>query len=342
MKERVNYLLKQYFYNKANHQELDELFGIIRSAKYDDDISLLIKELYEQLKRDDPSLTYIDDMGKLWDSSNTAIFSPSVPDEEIPKSRREPIKMRTYIGVAACCLVLLVVGLLYKNWSVADHQNVQIQVIKRAAVDENKVIFLADGTKVWVNSSSQLEYPQEFKRGQPREVKLVGEAYFEVEHAKDWPFIVHTGDVQTKVLGTKFNVKAYVGMPEIQVSVKTGKVMVMKKNETLATLIQNQELNVPTMSTTALPVVREKELKSKVVGSWTSGYLEYEDESIATIIADLERFYRIKIRLDRSSISDKIITLSVQKDSDPPYVLEVLATLTDTAIKMEDDNYIIF
>ncbi|MBE8719257.1 FecR family protein [Sphingobacterium pedocola] len=340
MKERVNYLLKQYFYNRANRQELDELFAIIRSAEYDEDIALLIKELYEQLRRDDPSLTYIDDMGKLWESPHAADLPPTFTEKEISLPRRRSVTVKMYLSVAACALLLLLAGLLYQHWPITNHS--EVQIIKHAAPDENKVILLADGTKVWVNSSSQLQYPQEFKRGQPREVTLIGEAYFEVEHAENWPFIVHTGDVQTKVLGTKFNVKAYPNMKEIQVSVKTGKVMVSKRNETLATLIQNQELNVPARSTTTFRTVKEKELKSKVVGSWTSGYLEYEDEPIAAVIADIERFYRVEIRLDRASLRDEIITLSVLKESDPAYVLEVLATLTDTAIKIENKKYVIF
>lgn len=67
---------------------------------------------------------------------------------------------------------------------------------------------LPDGTKIWLNSSSSLTYPNRFA-GQTREVTLDGEAYFEVVHQADKPFIVHTGRSSVKVLGTTFNIDAY-------------------------------------------------------------------------------------------------------------------------------------
>lgn len=67
---------------------------------------------------------------------------------------------------------------------------------------------LPDGTKIWLNSSSSLTYPNRFS-GQTREVTLDGEAYFEVVHQPDKPFIVHTGRSCVKVLGTTFNIDAY-------------------------------------------------------------------------------------------------------------------------------------
>ena len=67
-------------------------------------------------------------------------------------------------------------------------------------------IVLPDGSRVWLNARSSLIYPNKFLTGQPRKVKLNGEAYFEVAHDKSRPFIVETEKVQTRVLGTSFNV----------------------------------------------------------------------------------------------------------------------------------------
>lgn len=339
MKARINYLLRQYFHNRSNHEELDELFGMIRSAKYDQELALLIKKLYEELKREDPSLTYVDDNGKLLEFPDFAGQQDRLLLDQQEKSSGR--NLRWYIGVAACAAMLLV-GFFYGQWSQDRKPAEHVQVINSVARDQNKIIHLADGSKVWINASSKLEYPQEFKKGHPREVTLTGEAYFEIEHAEDWPFIVHTGDVQTKVLGTKFNIKAYPGMEDILVTVKSGKVMVSKENKTLATLLGNQELSIPMMASASVPEIKEKELKSKVAGSWTAGYLEYEDESIASVVADLERFYQLSIELRNPTLGDKVITLSVPKESDLSYVLEILTVLTESRFKIEDNNYIIF
>lgn len=339
MKERINYLLRQYFYNRSNRSELDELFAIIRSAKYDEELALLIKELYEELKRQDPSLTYVDDDGRLLDfkENQNNQSHPSIAEKE----RKDRNNYKIYIGVAISA-AMLIVGFFYGQQWQTHKVDQQVQVINSIVQDDDKIVVLDDGTKVWLNSSSTLEYPKAFKEGEPREVTLIGEAYFEVEHAEDWPFIVHTGDISTKVLGTKFNVKAYSDMKDVLVTVKSGKVMVSKENTILATLIKNQELRVPLMPVSVSATAMEKELKSKVAGSWTAGYLEYEDESIFSIIADLERYYKISIDLLHPSLGDKIITLSVAKDSDPQYVLEILTTLTDSKFKKEGNNYLIF
>lgn len=341
MKARVNYLLRQYFDNTASRQELDDLFRIIQSAKYDEDIAVLIKELYEELKQQDPSLTYVDDNGRLLDISEAAVTEIGEP----LGSNEKPIRRywRISIGAAAAIAVLWLGFYAVRQWAdTTPAQQEQVQVIKNAASDENKVIVLADGSKVWLNSSSRLEYPQEFKKGETREVTLIGEAYFEVEKAEEWPFVVHTGDVQTKVLGTKFNVKAYPQMTDVLVTVKSGKVMVSKKNKALATLIMNQELSVPVIEDLRVQPAKEKQLKNKVAGNWTEGYLEYEDETIASIIADLERFYKVSIQLEQEALREKIITLTVTKDSTPEYVIEILTTLTDTHFKIEENTYIIY
>lgn len=336
MKARIHYLLRQYFYDRSTRSELDELFAVIRSAKYDEELSLLIKELYEELRRQDPSLTYVDHNGKLLDFSDTQSHSQAGP-----KKKRSSRYLRVYVGIAVSAAMLLV-GFFYgQQWRTNDTGEL-VQVINSVIHDDNKILILDDGTKVWMNSSSKLEYSKTFRKGQPREVTLIGEAYFEVERAEDWPFIVHTGDIKTKVLGTKFNVKAYPGMKDVLVSVKSGKVMVSKHNTVLATLVQDQELSVPLLPNRVLPPLKEKALKSKVAGSWTTGYLEYEDESITAIIADLERFYGISIDLRHPALGDKVITMSVLKDSEPNEILEILTTLTDTHFEREENNYIIF
>lgn len=84
-------------------------------------------------------------------------------------------------------------------------------------------IVLSDGTRVILNAGTTLSYPAAFVSSQ-REVKVNGEAFFEVSHDKDHPFIVSAENVKVKVLGTKFNVKAYKEDDHIEVTLTEGKV----------------------------------------------------------------------------------------------------------------------
>ena len=88
---------------------------------------------------------------------------------------------------------------------------------------------LADGTNVWVFAESEIRFPTRFK-GNKREVYLEGEAYFDVTHDEQHPFIVHTEQLNVKVLGTGFNVMAYKGDARTEVTLVHGKVDVKSKN----------------------------------------------------------------------------------------------------------------
>lgn len=338
MKTRIRYLLRQYVENRASRQELEEFFHIVNSAKHDEELAACVKETYEALKQENPSLTYIDSEGEL-------NFLPDTGSVHQLSSRSGRKVIRLWIPAVAVA-VLLVFVLLPRSQrdgegNAPDQPTELVYVIKQAANDENKVIQLSDGTKIWLNSSSKLEYPQAFDASSPREVTLIGEAFFEVEKAADWPFIVHTGSVKTTVLGTAFNIKAYPGMDSVSVSVKHGKVAISKNNHSLATLENNQELRVALAEHTS-EAVQQRTLSSKVAGSWKEGYLDYEDETIASIVADLQRFYGITVRLQDALLADELITISLRRDSRPEYALNILCRLTDKQLKQQGDTFIIY
>jgi len=94
---------------------------------------------------------------------------------------------------------------------------------------QNEMLLLSDGSKVWLNKNSTLNYPTHFE-GKDREVELEGEAFFEIEKNEKHPFIIHSQNTTTKVLGTSFLVKSYPNTDFVKVSVKTGIVLFQSKN----------------------------------------------------------------------------------------------------------------
>ena len=84
-------------------------------------------------------------------------------------------------------------------------------------------LILPDSTKVWLNANSKLVYPSSFKEG-IRQVELDGEAYFDVRHNGDNPFVVRTKSMNVTVLGTEFNVSAYSGIEEFNIALLRGSV----------------------------------------------------------------------------------------------------------------------
>ncbi|SEM68344.1 FecR family protein [bacterium A37T11] len=322
-KKRVRYLFHQYVHDLATRPELEEFFHLVRDASSNEELAGHIKELYDELKRTHPSLSYVDEQGKL--------NLPTLPS-------KIGTSIRLYAAFAAAVLLLVSAVIFLRPGPGHTNKARYEEVIKMAAKDENKYVLLSDSTKIWINSSSKLEYPERFD-GETREINLEGEAYFEVKHADKVPFIIHTGDITTTVLGTSFNIKAYPDMDRVVVAVKLGKVKISKRSQVLATLVKNQEFSV----TTKLPEAHTEEriLSTKIAGNWKDGYLDYEDEPIEMVVKDLKRIYGAHVTLADSSLKQERITISFLRSAGASSVLNILCKLTDKKLTKQDSIYII-
>ena len=201
---------------------------------------------------------------------------------------------------------------------------------------EYKYILLPDSTQVWLNAGSTLEYPDHFDKT-IREVSLSGEAYFDVKHAAEHPFIIHTGQILTTVLGTAFNINAYADRSNIKVSVSRGKVKVSRGNQQLALLLRNQEIKVSQ---------KESEKPQRVsstnsIAEWQQGNMVYDDEKMGEIIADLQRVYNVNIQLMNVNMINVQVTTRFRRELGIGQALEILCKLTDTQVSDRNGTYFI-
>ena len=330
MKERITYLFTQYYTNRCTRNELDEFFQVINAAKNDNEINDLIKSAYEEIKKNNPSLTYIDEEGRLVLREPEWLYSPAADLPELQAKKRQ-----LPVWVAAACLLLAftAIGLWQFKKDVPEIAIVQ-KFTERA---EHKFLLLSDSTQVWLNASSTINYPEHFDE-KKREVYLNGEAYFDVKHADKVPFIIHTGDVTTVVLGTAFNIKAYNGQQHITVSVKRGKVQVMKANKVVSTLIKGQEVKIDHKD--IHPLI-DKAAGNSNAGSWQYGYLAYEDENFGDIISDMERVYNTEIIVMNGQLKNILVTTSFNRDIGARKALEILCRLTGSKLEIKNNQYLI-
>ncbi|MBF4516881.1 FecR domain-containing protein [Flavobacterium sp. ANB] len=128
-----------------------------------------------------------------------------------------------YNWAAVACAVFVLSISSYQAFIQFNTQKQEVTATKTFAKDI-RLLFLPDGTRVWLNENSELEYPSKFSPDK-RTVTLKGEAFFEVKRDPSRPFIISSGTIKTTVLGTSFNIKAY-GDKEPEVNVRTGKVKV--------------------------------------------------------------------------------------------------------------------
>ena len=183
------------------------------------------------------------------------------------------------------------------------------------------VIKLSDGTKVWLNSESQLKYPVNFIEGQPREVELVyGEAYFDVspssEH-KGAKFKVFNQFQEIDVVGTEFNIKAYQDESNVYTTLVEGNIGVIVDNDSLS-LLPNQQLNRD-INTNA-SIIKTVDVYNEV--SWKDGVFSFENKTLEEVMKVLSRWYDTKIIFKNESIKNEEFLGILRKDKKLEIILK--------------------
>ena len=148
-------------------------------------------------------------------------------------------------------------------------------------------LILADGSKVYLNSESKLRFPTRFE-GKERRVYLEGEGYFEVAKDTAKPFIVEAKEVDVRVLGTSFNVSAYVSEQAVRTTLVDGKVRVGDRLTGKGEIIvpgQQAEWEDGTFTT--------KEVDTSIYTAWINGKFYFEGATLEEITSQLERWYDI-------------------------------------------------
>lgn len=150
-------------------------------------------------------------------------------------------------------------------------------------------IVLPDGTKVWLNASSSLQFPSAFT-GTERKVTLIGEAYFEVAKNKDRPFKINVNDKQVvEVLGTHFNISAYMDERKITTTLLEGSVKINYQNK--STLIKPGEWAVNNFSTG----VKVAPADQDEVMAWKNDMFVFNNENIVEIMNQISRWYDVDV-----------------------------------------------
>jgi ferric-dicitrate binding protein FerR (iron transport regulator) len=187
-------------------------------------------------------------------------------------------------------------------------------------------IQLPDGSQVWINSGSKLTYENSFK-GTTREVKLDGEAYFDVVKDAAHPFIVHTSGIDIKVLGTAFNVKAYNIEPTIEATLIHGSIEVINKNQPGSPkimlkpheklvynkypvqAIKDQRADIKPAETDAYsitikPLRKNIEDSDIIETAWVYNKLVFEDERLEDLALKMEKWYNLKINIENEKLKN--------------------------------------
>ena len=196
---------------------------------------------------------------------------------------------------------------------------------------------LSDGTKVWLNSETQLKYPVNFSKGAIREVELIyGEAYFDVspDTHESTKFKVINRSQEVEVLGTEFNIKAYLDESNIYTTLIEGKVTVSTLGK-MELLRPNQQLNLDLKNnyTTTSEVNVYQEV------SWKNGVFSFRNKSLKDIMKTLSRWYEVEVHFENETLEMKGFNGTLKRKLS---IIEALETITATnGIEYEIKNDVI-
>ncbi len=356
IKSRIAELLAKKIGKEASKDELDELSDLLLKNPgyaYLHEVVLSLKGSRNHFERDLPQEELVDHGWQhLADKLN---LQPALNDDlKIPEKQGSGnnviYKRKLWLAAATVAILVGCSLFIYKTY-LAKPQIAEGKKIKETHYGAVSNLVLADGSKVWLNAGSKLIYPDKFS-GSQREVTLEGEGFFEVTKNPQMPFLVHAGKITVRVLGTKFNVKAYTEDADIETTLITGKVQVMLNDdpEKEILLSPNEKLTVikPVITSTAIAQINN-ELKYQVQTlpvannnnltetAWINNRLLLNNEAFDNVAKLLERRFDVHVFFDNDKLKEEHLTGVFEKENIQE-VLDVLKMTTHFKYRIDGNN----
>lgn len=202
---------------------------------------------------------------------------------------------------------------------------------------EHKDVNLPDGTLIRLNSLSAISYPLDLK-GDTRQIKLKGEAYFDVASDPLKPFVVTVDNIEVKVLGTKFNIEAYENEENISTSLFEGSVSINISNGISKKLVPGDKA-VYNKSSGEINTLHTDDINNQTY--WMKGILSFDNESLSDIFKTLAREKDVHFELQNPSIGKLRITASFDRKESMDEILNILSQSGDFSYSRQDNIYYI-
>ncbi|MCW3467893.1 FecR family protein [Chitinophaga nivalis] len=290
-----------------------------------------------------------------WDRISDFIAQP----EKAVIKKMAPWKMMT--GIAACIAILVTA---YSLWQMPGKTTYRNEVITKNGSKTS--LILPDGTSVVLNACSRLQYDANRFLSGKREVVLTGEAYFDVKQDPSHPFMIKAGQVNIRVLGTVFNVKAYTEDATVETTLLSGKVEVHFPENTTArqrvvVLQPEQKLTIgnrlpaqqqPTItnnnktdqSYAITPVKINAAGQTDAVNletAWMSDRFEFDKITLEQLSHDLERWYNVTVKFRNDRYKKEVVTGAFRKQH-LEEILQALQLMTGFHYEVNNSENVIY
>lgn len=256
-------------------------------------------------------------------SSSTKVSAPSF-------SAGVVLIMMVALTIATGVFLLEPIGLI------SGQGSVEREIITERG--EKATLRLSDGTKVKLNSESQIQFPSSFRDKNKRSVRLSGEAYFNVKSDSTKRFTVYTSRASIDVYGTAFNVQARSEEDEVQVAVEEGDVALRTKKEgdypEKEVRLSSGEIG-SVMGKSTLVKNSSDDIEAHI--GWTNGLLVFDDTLLPEVVTRLGRWYGLNFIIQDNSIRSMRLTAKL-KGGSPKEVLNVISASLGIRYKIEKNT----
>ncbi|WP_288361884.1 FecR domain-containing protein [uncultured Bacteroides sp.] len=234
-------------------------------------------------------------------------------------------------GVAAIVLLTIYVTTYFLQQSFRDETMNTVIVPQGQRVS----LTLADGTKVWLNAKTKMEYPQSFKAFDERMVKVDGEAYFEVSKNKNRPFIVKTSKGDVEVLGTKFYVSAYATTDIFETSLIEGRVKVR-------TTYEDMTLNPKDKAVLQNGILTRKHIDDMDIYRWRDGLYCFKNLSFEDVLKQFEIYYDVRFVKENPQMANPKLNGKFRLIDGVDYALRVLQREVGFSFRRDEETSVIY
>lgn len=244
-------------------------------------------------------------------------------------TKRTPTIILQWLKIAALIILTLTFNFLYQEYK-SGQEAVAMNTVSVPAGQRTNLT-LPDGTNVWLNARTTLQYPATFNKKQ-RTVLLKGEAYFDVTKNEKVPFVVRTDRYDIEVLGTQFDVDAYPDQKVFETTLMKGSVKIISQQSPEQTVTLRPKHKVY-LKDGKLTVTKVDDFNPY---RWKEGLICFKDEPFQAIMEDFEKYYGIRIIVNNKKVLTYSYNGKFRQSDGIDYALRVLQK--DIHFKYEKDN----
>ncbi|ACU06203.1 FecR family protein [Pedobacter heparinus] len=324
MENPIKQLFVNFILNRCSPAEIKQVEELVKNGGHELEWRTALEETEQEFANSEHADLVINER-ELFKRINYSIGT-SVPSRQ---------KLWGWLTAAASIILIAGVGLwlMRSEMRVPHAMEAKSSSVQARKDTTHKWIKLPDGSSVQLNYDSYLEYADSFEGKALREVRLIGEAYFDIKHDAKHPFVIHTGKIKTTVLGTAFNISAYQASKAVTVTVTRGKVKVEDEDRTLAILTPDQQL----AWSARLPEPVKAKVNAEVVLEWKKQDLIMDDITLMEAAQMITERYGVKVRFNNEKVKTCRFTAAFLNRNDINQVLNVVADITGARLTLENN-----